>query len=174
MKTRTLILILFIGMICVPLSAIAEQAVAVVMIKQNAENMWKPIKETQPHITASEFKQIRESGESIVLLDVRTKEEYTAGHLPGATNIPRGLLEFKAPKMLHDPNVKIYTYCRSGARGALACDCLKKLGYKNVTNIYDGFIGWVLDGYKLYGPCGEFSMGPDGFEKKDPYCHGME
>lgn len=169
MKRKLLALIVFVvaGMICIPLAAFAELPAEAII--QNAKSMWQPIRETQPHVTAVEFQKIRESDEKIVLIDVRTKDEYEAAHLPGAINIERGCLEFKAPAIV-DPEAKIYVYCRSGARGALACDTLQKIGYKNVTNIYDGFKGWVVAGFPVYDTSGEYIMCPEGFEKKDPHC----
>lgn len=137
-------------------------------VKKNVENLWKPIKESQPHIMAADFKAVLESGQEIVLVDIRRKDEYDAAHLPSAFHIDRGCLEWFAPRDLTDTDARIYIYCRTGARGAFAADRLKQMGYANVTNIYDGFKGWVSAGLPVYNQHGEFTMSPGAFEKKDP------
>jgi hypothetical protein len=42
-----------------------------------------------------------------------------------------------------------------------------EIGYTNVTNIYDSFKGWVIEGYPVYNQHGEFTMTPEGFEKRE-------
>lgn len=83
-----------------------------------------------------------------VLIDVREPDEYRAGHLQGAINIPRGLLEFK---MGGDPSLekrdrKIVIYCKTSGRAALAAASLQEMGYINITSIAGGFDGWVAAG----------------------------
>jgi len=138
-------------------------------VKKNVENLWKPIKESQPHVTAAEFKKILDSGKKFVLIDVRTAEEYEAAHLPGAINIPRGLIEWSVPRTIEDTDTPIYIYCRTGARAAFATQRLIDMGYTNVTNIYDAFKGWVEASYPVYNRHGEFTLSKGAFEKKDPY-----
>ena len=150
-----------------PLSAIAGPSIE--QVEKNVENLWKPIKESQPHVTAVEFKKIRDSGEKFVLVDVRTEDEYNAAHLPGAIHINRGLVEWVVPKKIQDTDAKIYVYCRTGARSAFVTQRLIEMGYTNVTNIYDAFKGWVVAGYPVYNRHGEFTLKPEAFEKKDPY-----
>lgn len=87
------------------------------------------------------------SGE-LVVVDVREPDEFEKGHIPGAVNIPRGWLEFKA-----DPTSPAYderiaadkpllVYCTIGGRSALATAALQELDYANVTNLEDGFEAW--------------------------------
>lgn len=170
MKKRISLLttLLFALMVFViPLSAIAGPSIE--QVKQNVEKLWKPIKESQPHVTAVEFKKIMDSGEKLVLVDVRTDDEYIAAHLPGAIHINRGLIEWVMPKTVQDTDSKIYVYCRTGARSAFVTQRLIEMGYTNVTNIYDAFKGWVVAGYPVYNRHGEFTLKPEAFEKKDPY-----
>lgn len=136
-------------------------------VKKNVVNLWTPIKESQPHVTAVEFKKILDSGKDLVLIDVRTADEYKAGHLPGAINIPRGLTEWVTPKTIEDTDTAIYAYCRTGARSAFVTQRLIEMGYTNVTNIYDAFKGWVEAGYGVYNRHGEFTMVEGAFEKKE-------
>ncbi len=78
----------------------------------------------------------------VIFLDVREPAEYNAGHIDGAINIPRGLLEFKVIKKIPNKNVKIIVYCKTGGRGALATYVLKQMGYKHVYNLEGGWLGW--------------------------------
>jgi rhodanese-related sulfurtransferase len=136
-------------------------------VQKNVVNLWKPIKENQPHVTAVEFKKILDSGKKLILLDVRTADEFNTAHLPGAINIPRGLIEWVTPRTITDTDIPIYAYCRTGARSAFVTDRLTKMGYTNVTNIYDAFKGWVEAGYSVYNRHGEFTLNKGAFEKKE-------
>ena len=80
----------------------------------------------------------------ITVVDVREPEEFTAGHLPGAINIPRGLLEFRvdAHPILCDRNCTIVMQCQSGRRSALATVAMQEMGYTNVVNMAGGFTAW--------------------------------
>lgn len=151
----------------VPFSGVA--ATSIDEVKKNVEELWKPVKENQPHVTAVEFKKIMDGDEEYVLVDVRTEDEYKAAHLPGAIHISRGLVEWVAPKKIQDPGAKIFVYCRTGARSAFVTKRLRDMGYTDVTNIYDAFKGWVVAGYPVYNRHGEFTLKPECFEKKDPY-----
>lgn len=73
-----------------------------------------------------------------ILLDVRSPQEYNEGHLPGAILIPD--YEFNIRKKELEPyiNNTIVIYCRSGSRSRKIYQILKKLGYKDVYNLYGG------------------------------------
>ena len=91
-------------------------------------------------------KQLRE--ENPVVVDVREPEEFAAGHLPGAINVPRGVLEFKLGNTaeLGNPNAPMILYCRSGGRSALATWALKRLGYTNAVSMAGGYEAWQAAG----------------------------
>lgn len=85
----------------------------------------------------------------VVFLDVREPAEVAAsGKVPGAVNVPRGLVEFRADPAspLHDAAFDraktIVAYCASGGRSALVGKVLTDMGYVNVRNL-GGFKGWV-------------------------------
>jgi len=78
----------------------------------------------------------------VIFLDVREPAEYKAGHIKGAINIPRGLLEFKIASKIKNKSAKIIVYCKTGGRGALATYTLKQMGYSNVKNLDGGWLGW--------------------------------
>ncbi len=95
-------------------------------------------------ISAREAKKMLEETKDIILLDVRTLEEYEAGHIEGAILLPDYDVEEKAELLLEDKKATILIYCRSGRRSALAAKTLSELGY---TSVYDfgGIIDWPYD-----------------------------
>lgn len=96
-----------------------------------------------------EVKAALDSGEDVLFLDVREPEEYASGHLPGATSIPRGLLEYKASSELPDRDRRIVTHCALGGRGALSASTLTQMGYTNVANMEGGINAWREQGFDL-------------------------
>jgi len=95
-------------------------------------------------ITAAEAKAMIEGGGDLVVLDVRTQEEYDEGHLENAVLIPDTEISAKAPTVLADQNQTILVYCRTGRRSAEAAKKLVDIGY---TNIYDfgGIVDWPYE-----------------------------
>jgi len=79
-----------------------------------------------------------------LLLDVRDADEYRNGHIPGAVNISRGMLEFKFSNdpSLENRDMKIVLYCKTSGRAALSAKVLKEMGYRNVQSIAGGFDAW--------------------------------
>ena len=84
----------------------------------------------------------------VTVVDVREPDEFLAGHLPGAINIPRGLLEFRVDNhpIVCDRNCTIVLQCQSGGRSALATVVMQELGYKNVVNLAGGIAAWNAAG----------------------------
>ncbi|MNZ67691.1 putative adenylyltransferase/sulfurtransferase MoeZ [compost metagenome] len=89
-----------------------------------------------------------------VLLDVREADEFHAGHIPGALNIPRGLLEFKlsATPELSSRDLAIVLYCKTSGRAALAACALQAMGYLQVQSIAGGFDAWAAAGKTVATP----------------------
>ncbi|MDD5403424.1 MAG: rhodanese-like domain-containing protein [Sulfuricella sp.] len=79
-----------------------------------------------------------------VVLDVREYDEFSAGHLPGAINIPRGVLEFKIGMVPEaaDRQSALLVYCRTSGRAALSVVQLQRLGYNDVISMSGGFEQW--------------------------------
>lgn len=116
-------------------------------------------------VTAQQAKADLDAGKAIILLDVRTPDEFETGHLPKAMNIPAGLLIFKVGAMIPDKNADVILYCRTGARSAIATAYLKEMGYTNVKNMDGAFKAWGEAGYPIYNRHGEFVM--KAFEKAE-------
>ena len=96
------------------------------------------------NITAEEAKQIMDSEEGYIILDVRTQEEYDQGHIPGATQISHEEIAEKAEEVLTDKNQLILVYCRSGRRSKIAAEALAELGYTNIKE-FGGIIDWPYE-----------------------------
>ncbi len=91
------------------------------------------------NINFEQAKQIIDN-EQVILLDVRTEEEYITGHIPNSTLIPLDELEERINE-LKDKNQKMLVYCKSGRRSVIACEILDAYGYTNVYNI-GGVVDW--------------------------------
>ena len=96
------------------------------------------------NITAEEAKQIMDSQEGYIILDVRTQEEYDQGHIPGAIVISREEIVEKAEEVLTDKDQLILVYCRSGRRSKIAAEALVELGYTNIKE-FGGIIDWPYE-----------------------------
>ena len=96
------------------------------------------------NITAEEAKQIMDSEEGYIILDVRTQEEYDQGHIPGAILIPHTEIEARAEEVLTDKDQLILVYCRSGRRSKIAAEALVELGYTNIKE-FGGIIDWPYE-----------------------------
>jgi rhodanese-related sulfurtransferase len=86
-------------------------------------------------------------------VDVREPDEFSAGHLPGARNFPRGFLEVKADlahakrdPWLADRDRRLVLYCGGGHRSALAADTLQQMGFTRVVSLSEGWTGWTQRG----------------------------
>src|SRR2546427_4968622 len=85
------------------------------------------------------------SGEALIV-DVRDKDEWDEGHIPGAIHMSRGTIELDIEEKVPDPNAMIICHCGGGGRGALATESLQKMGYKNVRNMAGGVKAWKTAG----------------------------
>ncbi len=100
-------------------------------------------------VPAEAVKAAIDSKEKAILLDVRDGGEFAAGRLPGAMNISRGTLEFNVFGKIPDQNAKIYVYCKTAARSAMATKTLNDLGYKNAVLMDAPYENWVKAGYPV-------------------------
>ena len=96
------------------------------------------------NITAEGAKQIMDSEEGYIILDVRTQEEYDQGHIPGAIVISHEEIAEKAENVLTDKDQLILVYCRSGRRSKIAAEALAELGYTNIKE-FGGILDWPYE-----------------------------
>ena len=93
-------------------------------------------------ISQQEAASLMKSGSNPVIVDVRNPEEYAAGYIPGAINIPNPTIGRAEIPQLPDKQQLILVYCRSGARSKLAAKKLALLGYTNVLD-FGGILDWT-------------------------------
>jgi len=81
-----------------------------------------------------------------VLVDVRERDEWDEGHIPGAVHVPRGNLESRIEGVVPDHSQPVILYCASGNRSALAAKSLEELGYETVYSLAGGYTDWKRNG----------------------------
>jgi sulfur-carrier protein adenylyltransferase/sulfurtransferase len=86
------------------------------------------------------------AADSPALVDVREREEWDEGHLPGAVHVPRSHLESRIESAVPDRSRPVVVYCASGNRSAFAAKTLEELGYENVVSLAGGFTDWKRNG----------------------------
>lgn len=116
-----------------------------------AEKLVSAAKQEAGEMAPKELKKMIDAEKSVIVMDVREENQRAEGEIYANTTvaITRGNLEFEVLNKIKDKNAVIVTYCRSGGRGALAAQTLKKLGYVNATNLKGGLKGWAKEGYPI-------------------------
>lgn len=102
---------------------------------------------TYEQITAKQAKTIMDTESDYVIIDARTQEEFSEGHIENAILIPEYEIKDRAEKELPDKEQLILVYCRSGRRSKIASEELVKLGYTNVKE-FGGIIDWPYETVK--------------------------
>lgn len=98
-------------------------------------------KKSYAMISQEEAKKLMDSRKDIVILDVRTYEEYAEGHIEGAIQISHEEIEEKAEALLTQKDKTILVYCRSGRRSKIAAEALVNMGYTDVRE-FGGITDW--------------------------------
>jgi molybdopterin/thiamine biosynthesis adenylyltransferase/rhodanese-related sulfurtransferase len=92
------------------------------------------------------------NGAHPVLIDVREKDEWMEGFIPGARWIPRGFLELRIEEQVPEKSSEVVLYCAGGTRSALAARALGEMGYSNVSSMAGGFTAWKRAGLPFDRP----------------------
>ncbi len=103
-----------------------------------------------PEISPWDLADKLDTAESILILDVREKDEFDRAHIEGSMHVPRGVLEPTCeygyeetiPELVRARDREIVVVCRSGNRSALAADTMQRLGYNDVKSLKTGLRGW--------------------------------
>ena len=103
-------------------------------------------------ISLEEIKRRLDTKTPMVLVDVREKEEFRDGYIPGAISVPRGFLEMQIEQKVTDKTAPVVLYCAGGTRSALAAKTLQDLGYTNVESANPGFVRWKDLGFPMEKP----------------------
>lgn len=90
------------------------------------------------NLSLNEIKEVIKNNQNVILVDVRSRQEYLEGHLNGSVNIPLYELEQGCEYKLKDKDAIIITYCQYGARSKKAIMILKRHGYRNLYHLKGG------------------------------------
>jgi len=116
---------------------------------KTSDQLVKDAKASIKEVSIDDVKKMIDSREKIIILDVRDKDEFETGYIPGAINLSRGMLEFKISTLIPDKNAAIIVYCGIDLRGPLATKTLNEFGYRNAVNINGGLKAWKAAGYPI-------------------------
>src|SRR5256714_8876769 len=119
-------------------------------------------------IDAGRARELRDEADAPVFLDVREREEWDEGHIPGAVHIPRGWLESRIEQAVPSRETPIVAYCASGNRSVFASKTLEELGYEHVVSLAGGINDWKRHGFPL-----EVSAGALGPEQRTRYSRHL-
>lgn len=100
-------------------------------------------------ISADEVKEMLDSDNDFILLDVREQDEWDKSHIAGADYMGKGVIERDIEQEVRDQNKELVLYCGGGYRSALAADNLQKMGYHNVKSLKGGFRTWTEAGLPI-------------------------
>ncbi|MBE0688393.1 MAG: rhodanese-like domain-containing protein [Anaerolineaceae bacterium] len=131
-------------------TAIIENEALYLAIKEFANNPpegWASVKNT-------DVNEMMINGEDLILIDARRADEYEAGYVDPAINIP--LEEVMASLEEIDPNTKAVVYCKSGIRSLIYTIALRMNGYTNVYSMSGGYVGWQTAELPVVGAAPDF------------------
>lgn len=97
-------------------------------------------------VSVAETRERIRTHPSVILVDVREDSEWTAGHVPGAIHMGKGVIERDIEEKIPDRNAEIILYCGGGFRSVLAADAIQKMGYSNVASMAGGWRDWTASG----------------------------
>jgi len=100
-------------------------------------------------LDVEQLRDLLASDQLYALLDIREHGEYSLGHIPGASAIPRGDLEFQILRIIPDRDITTVLYCDDGQRSELAAVTLTALGYRRVSILNGGLKAWRAAGFPL-------------------------
>lgn len=138
----------FVGAFVVTAPALAQpEPVWPPIVTKYLASVRKQVKTTN----MAEYLEAVKNPNGALLLDVREPAEFAAGHVPGAVNIPRGLLEFLIYQQLGypktvDTNKTIYVQCKTGGRATLATAALERIGFTHSIAVIMNWDDWVKAG----------------------------
>ncbi len=98
-------------------------------------------------LTIDEYKETFEAADTHQLIDVREVDEYEAGHLPDAVNIPMSEFQARSDEIAMDKPLVLV--CASGARSGMVAEFMTASGHDDVYNLIDGTKGWMKRGLPI-------------------------
>jgi rhodanese-related sulfurtransferase len=104
-----------------------------------------PTAKSVRNVGVEEFDKLR-ADKNAVVLDVRTKKEFEAGHIPGAMNLDINAPDFQENVAKLDKSKTYLIHCAAGVRSAKACNAMDKLSFTNLVNLDPGLNAWQKAG----------------------------
>ena len=101
---------------------------------------------------ASDVRKMMDDGAPLVVVDVRERHEFEAGHLEGAVHIGKGVIERDVEKHDLADDARIVLYCGGGYRSAIAAKSLQDMGWTNVASLWGGWRGILAEGLPIWTP----------------------
>src|SRR3954467_2472292 len=105
------------------------------------------VKSEIDEVDAAGARELLDSPEPPLFLDIREPDEWDEGHIPSAVHVPRGNLESRIENAVVDHARPIVVYCAGGSRSACAAKTLEELGYENVASLAGGYTDWKRNGF---------------------------
>jgi molybdopterin/thiamine biosynthesis adenylyltransferase/rhodanese-related sulfurtransferase len=107
------------------------------------------VKSEIDELDTTQARELLDGSEPPLFIDVRERDEWVEGFLPGAVHIPRGSLESRIEQVAPDRSKPIVLYCASGSRSAFGAKALHELGYERVSSLAGGFTDWKRNGQSI-------------------------
>ena len=101
---------------------------------------------------ASDVRKMMDDGAPLVVVDVRERHEFEAGHLEGAVHIGKGVIERAVEKHDFADDARIVLYCGGGYRSAIAAKSLQDMGWTNVASLWGGWRAILAEGLPIWTP----------------------
>ncbi len=117
------------------------------MAKKHSPRFLSIVEDARSEISeclASDLNELIEQG--AVVIDVRERHEFDAGHFTGAIHIGKGVIERDIEKFDFSTSTKLVLYCGGGFRSAIAAKSLKEMGYESVISLWGGWRGILAEG----------------------------
>jgi adenylyltransferase/sulfurtransferase len=115
-------------------------------------DLLQQVKSEIEEVDAAQARELVDSGDAPLLVDVREEDEWSEGHIPGAVHVPRGFLESRIEAVAPDRSQPVVVYCAGGSRSAFAAKTLEELGYENVVSLAGGYTDWKRNGFPTQLP----------------------
>jgi len=109
---------------------------------ESLDEMVAAAKSNVAGISVDDFKALMDDGREILIIDCRQRADFVEAHIPGAVNVSRGMIGFS--QELTNRRAEVYIYGYNDGCSALAADELRKLKFKKVWMIQDGWEGWHI------------------------------
>lgn len=132
--------------------AIASIAFLSTSIKPSAQSATRESTEIVKLVSPEEAAAALEADPKIIVIDVRTPEEYAQGHIAKALNIDVKGKDFSEKISLLERSKTYLVHCRSGVRSAASMKTLKELGFENILHLDSGLKGWIKAGFSKVTP----------------------